>query len=410
MNYELKMGTKKQGTDTGKIEKLLYSKFVEKDKLRTNLLGIYYHDGKRFASNGYLLAIVETPYDEDLENKLIDKDGNQINACPVSYESVFPAPDREPDVNLTPERIQLLKALPGKLPKEKKKIILCEVSNQPLHADASHIKTVFSLFQLMDETPEVRVYFYDATAANGNRDHHFIVTFKSDRVRVLMYAGVAYSLPEYCYDFHSCFTDSDLPEKVKDERPEEEKLLERLEPFLYRNFTDRYSGYNSTDCIYYKGGFLFATDSYVAALVPASYGEDKENGVIDRYGEHHDCRRPNSEAVHRYFSPDSSPVCILPTERVRLLEDCLKCIPKEIEFMALYEFDGIVYYFKADQLRRLTSLFKLLKKIPTVAIYKTDREGTDVILLCADGYKALTTKATPDAEEEKNGVYYFYLM
>ena len=59
--------------------------------LRLSLTGIYYHNGEKVASNGYVMVVQKAQYPQDKDGKVFDKDGKEINEKYPEYWRVIPS-------------------------------------------------------------------------------------------------------------------------------------------------------------------------------------------------------------------------------------------------------------------------------------------------------------------------------
>jgi len=57
---------------------------------RRHMEGIYYNDGKQVVSDGHQLLVLNEKYDEDLEGKIIDKNGEECAGVYPKYMMVLP--------------------------------------------------------------------------------------------------------------------------------------------------------------------------------------------------------------------------------------------------------------------------------------------------------------------------------
>lgn len=71
----------------GKVD--LY-KYVDKDKNRLILSGVFHKDGKVYATEGHILCRLSRTYDEANEGKVIDKTGKEIEGRYPNADSIIP--------------------------------------------------------------------------------------------------------------------------------------------------------------------------------------------------------------------------------------------------------------------------------------------------------------------------------
>lgn len=64
--------------------------FCAKDPLRPVMEGIYHDKGFKVASDSKLLMMLKEEYDESLEGKIIDRNGNEVEGRYPRYEKVMP--------------------------------------------------------------------------------------------------------------------------------------------------------------------------------------------------------------------------------------------------------------------------------------------------------------------------------
>lgn len=65
--------------------------YVGKEPLRPNLTGVYYTEGKKVATDAWVLICLAEQYPYELEGKIIDKKGQVIGAKYVDYMRVKPS-------------------------------------------------------------------------------------------------------------------------------------------------------------------------------------------------------------------------------------------------------------------------------------------------------------------------------
>lgn len=62
-----------------------------KSELRQSLTGIYYNNGEKVASNGYVMMVQKAQYSKDKEGKVFDKNGKEINKKYPEYWKILPS-------------------------------------------------------------------------------------------------------------------------------------------------------------------------------------------------------------------------------------------------------------------------------------------------------------------------------
>jgi len=150
--------------DLKKIYNLLYKSFVT--TLHPRLCSIKHENGKLYASDGHILAIVQCEYPEDREGNSYEKDGSLITNNDTKYESVIPGSYTD-DVKFT-NRIDDLRAGVKKVYRLGKGIdkalIDTELTRQVGSDDperitfpAHHIYAAFQLFDILKEDFTIRI-------------------------------------------------------------------------------------------------------------------------------------------------------------------------------------------------------------------------------------------------------------
>ena len=64
--------------------------FCAKDPLRPAIGGIYHKDGYKVATNGKILVLLKDKYDNELESKIIDRNGQEAQGRYPNYLAVMP--------------------------------------------------------------------------------------------------------------------------------------------------------------------------------------------------------------------------------------------------------------------------------------------------------------------------------
>lgn len=67
--------------------------FCAKDPLRPVMEGIYHKDGFKVASNAKILVMLKDEYDNELESKIIDRNGNEVEGRYPNYLAIIPKYD-----------------------------------------------------------------------------------------------------------------------------------------------------------------------------------------------------------------------------------------------------------------------------------------------------------------------------
>lgn len=68
--------------------------FCAKDPLRPVMEGIYHKDGFKVASNAKILVMLKDEYDNELESKIIDRNGQEVQGRYPNYLAVIPKYDK----------------------------------------------------------------------------------------------------------------------------------------------------------------------------------------------------------------------------------------------------------------------------------------------------------------------------
>lgn len=71
-------------------KEIIYSKIVSKDSFRPNMTGVYYENGYIVATDGYKLIALKQDYDENLEGKMINKNGFVIDLKYPDWKRAVP--------------------------------------------------------------------------------------------------------------------------------------------------------------------------------------------------------------------------------------------------------------------------------------------------------------------------------
>jgi hypothetical protein len=77
-------------TNNAKCGKVDLYKYVDKDKNRPIMHGVFHKDGKVYASDGRILCRLSRTYDEANEGKVIEKTGKEIEGRYPNADSVIP--------------------------------------------------------------------------------------------------------------------------------------------------------------------------------------------------------------------------------------------------------------------------------------------------------------------------------
>ena len=152
--------------DLKKLYNLLYKDFAPEKQINEVLKSVKHENGKIYASNEHILAVVECGYPEEREGKAYRKNGELEPGNRVRYESVIPG-KYEDDISFT-DRIDDLRAAVKKvyrLGKGKDKAVIDlgitgeNVSGDPILItfQASQLHSAFQLFDLLKEEFTIRV-------------------------------------------------------------------------------------------------------------------------------------------------------------------------------------------------------------------------------------------------------------
>lgn len=152
--------------DLKKLYNLLYKDFAPEKQIHESLESVKHENGKIYASNGYILAMVECDYPEEREGKSYEKNGSLVTNNNTKYESVIPGSYTD-DVKFT-DRIDDLRAGVKKVYRLGKGIdkalIDTELTRQVGSDDperitfpAHQIYAAFQLFDILKEDFTIRV-------------------------------------------------------------------------------------------------------------------------------------------------------------------------------------------------------------------------------------------------------------
>ena len=81
-------------------------KYVSKDKIRPNLMGVYHDGGYKVATDSRLLVAVEEQYDESFEGKILSKTGEFIEWRYPSWRSVLPDVSNHKTIDINLEKVE----------------------------------------------------------------------------------------------------------------------------------------------------------------------------------------------------------------------------------------------------------------------------------------------------------------
>lgn len=151
--------------DLKKLYNLLYKDFAQEQQINEALKSVKHENGKLYASNGHILAVVECDYPADREGKAFRKDGGLMNNS-IRYERVIPASYTD-DTHFT-NRIDDLRAAAKKvyrLGKGKDKAVIdLGITGENADGDpvrvafqASYLHSAFQLFDLLKEEFTMRI-------------------------------------------------------------------------------------------------------------------------------------------------------------------------------------------------------------------------------------------------------------
>lgn len=152
--------------DLKKLYNLLYKDFAPEKQINKDLESVKHENGKLYASNGHILAVVECGYPEEREGKAYRKNGELEPGNRVKYESVIPG-KYEDDISFT-DRIDDLRAAVKKVYRlgkgEDKAVIDLGITGENADGDpvrvafqASHLHSAFQLFDLLKEEFTMRI-------------------------------------------------------------------------------------------------------------------------------------------------------------------------------------------------------------------------------------------------------------
>lgn len=151
--------------DLKKLYNLLYKDFAPEKQINEALESVKHENGKIYASNGHILAVVECGYPEEREGKAYRKNGEEQHNR-VRYERVIPG-KYEDDISFT-DRIDDLRAAVKKvyrLGKGKDKAVIDlgltgeNADGDPVRVtfQASYLHSAFQLFDLLKEEFTIRI-------------------------------------------------------------------------------------------------------------------------------------------------------------------------------------------------------------------------------------------------------------
>lgn len=152
--------------DLKKLYTLLYKDFAPEKQINEALRSVKHENGKIYASNGHILAVVECGYPEEREGKAYRKNGDLALGNNVRYESVIPGKHTD-DISFT-DRIDDLRAAVKKvyrLGKGKDKAVIDlgltgeNADGDPVRVtfQASYLHSAFQLFDLLKEEFTMRI-------------------------------------------------------------------------------------------------------------------------------------------------------------------------------------------------------------------------------------------------------------
>lgn len=152
--------------DLKKLYNLLYKDFAPEKQINEALKSVKHENGKIYASDGHILAVVGCGYPEEREGKAYRRNGDPEPGNNIRYESVIPG-KRTDDISFT-DRIDDLRAAVKKvyrLGKGKNKAVIDlgitgeNVSGDPILItfQASGLHAAFQLFDLLKEEFTIRV-------------------------------------------------------------------------------------------------------------------------------------------------------------------------------------------------------------------------------------------------------------
>jgi hypothetical protein len=152
--------------DLKKLYNLLYKDFAPEKQISAALKSVKHENGKLYASDGHILAVVECGYPEEREGKAYRRNGDPEPGNNVRYESVIPAKYTD-DISFT-DRIDDLRAAVKKVYRlgkgENKAVIDLGLTGENADGDpvrvtfqASQLHAAFQLFDLLKEEFTIRI-------------------------------------------------------------------------------------------------------------------------------------------------------------------------------------------------------------------------------------------------------------
>ena len=152
--------------DLKKLYNLLYKDFAPEKQINEALKSVKHENGKLYASDGHILAVVECGYPEEREGKAYRKNGDLEPGNRVRYESVIPGKHTD-DISFT-DRIDDLRAAVKKVYRlgkgENKAVIDLGLTGENADGDpvrvtfqASYLHSAFQLFDLLKEEFTMRI-------------------------------------------------------------------------------------------------------------------------------------------------------------------------------------------------------------------------------------------------------------
>ena len=152
--------------DLKKLYALLYKNFAPEKQINEALKSVKHENGKIYASDEHILAVVECGYPEEREGKAYRKNGDLEPGNRVRYESVIPGRHTD-DISFT-DRIDDLRAAVKKVYRlgkgENKAVIDLGLTRENADGDparvtfrASYLHSAFQLFDLLKEEFTIRV-------------------------------------------------------------------------------------------------------------------------------------------------------------------------------------------------------------------------------------------------------------
>lgn len=152
--------------DLKKLYTLLYKDFAPEKQISAVLKSVKHENGKLYASDGHILAVVECGYPEEREGKAYRKNGDLALGNNVRYESAIPGKHTD-DISFT-DRIDDLRAAVKKVYRlgkgENKAVIDLGLTGKDINGDlrritfqASQLHSAFQLFDLLKEEFTMRI-------------------------------------------------------------------------------------------------------------------------------------------------------------------------------------------------------------------------------------------------------------